>query len=236
MLTASDVRNVSFSKAMGGYKPDEVDVFLEDVENDYLQYEREIKEYKSLIEKLNKEIEDYKASQDSIHNVLLNAQKLADQIIKEAKEKSDEIVNSAESSISAITEHEKELSAAFELKAKERKSALEKELNAMIKAAQNKAEVITKAAEETVAKQQVIFDRLKLETIGFKASITEKYEEHIELLKAIPVELPNDPQAIAKAAALAYENNPEEFAEVNKNISSKTDSDGFKVDEDENNP
>lgn len=89
MLTASEIKKIEFSKSINGFKRDEVEVFLDTVESDYLQFERIIKDYSLKIEQLEAQINDFKVSQDSIQNVLLNAQKLADQIINEAKEKSE---------------------------------------------------------------------------------------------------------------------------------------------------
>lgn len=66
---------------------------------------------------MNKEIETLKSSQNSIQNVLLSAQKLADQIVDEAKQKSEEIIDNAQSNIEVMTAREKELATAFELKA-----------------------------------------------------------------------------------------------------------------------
>ena len=99
MLSATEIRNVKFTKAMGGYKQEEVDVFLDRIETDYNQFDRIIKEYKAKIESMNAEMEGLKNSQNSIQNVLLSAQKLADQIVDEAKQKSAEIINNAQSNI-----------------------------------------------------------------------------------------------------------------------------------------
>ena len=85
MLSSSDIRGISFSKSMHGYKQDEVDVLLDKVEADYEQNERTIRALQDEIERLKNEIEGYKSSQNSIQNVLLNAQRLAAQIVAEAK-------------------------------------------------------------------------------------------------------------------------------------------------------
>ena len=86
MLTSSEIKKIAFTKTINGYKRDEVDVFLDTVESDYLQYERMINDAKQRIAQLEAQIGDFKDSKDSIQTVLLNAQKLADQIITEAKE------------------------------------------------------------------------------------------------------------------------------------------------------
>lgn len=205
MLSIDEIRDVKFSRSMGGYKPDEVDVMLDKVEADYAAFERIIKDYELKVETLNSEIEDYKNSQNSIQNVLVSAQELADRIVKEATEKSENIIKQAENNIKTITAHEKELSSAFELKAQEQKNALEKELAEMVANAQKKADVITAAAEERVNHQQMLFDRLKLEIAAFKTGITNTYKEHIEMLSKLPDSVPADPKYIADVMSASYD-------------------------------
>ena len=242
MLTVAEIRDVKFGRAMGGYKTEDVDVLLDKVEADYAAFERMIKEYELKIETLNSEIEGFKSSQSSIQNVLVSAQSLADKIVKEAKEKSEQIITQAQNSIEAITVHEKELSAAFEIKAQEQKSALDKELKAMIEDAQKKAEIITAGAEEQVKKQQMLFDKLKLEIASFKSGITAKYKEHIELIAKIPDTVPEDPKYIADVLGTEYgkkreikEEKTEEISSVSKTSekTAKKDS-GFAIETAEN--
>lgn len=210
MLTVAEIKEVKFDRAIGGYKPDDVDVFLDKIEADYAAFERIIKEYELKVETLNSEIEGFKNSQSSIQSVLVSAQRLADQIVNEAKERSQEIIKQAENNIISITAREKELSSAFELKAQEQKSTLEKELAEMIKSAQEKAEVITAGAEERVKHQQMLFDRLKLEISAFKTGISAKYKEHIEMLSKLPDSVPADPAYIAEALAASFDKIREE--------------------------
>lgn len=213
MLSAAEIRNVKFTKAMGGYKQEEVDVLLDKIEADYAQFDRAIKEYRAKIEAMNKEIESLKSSQNSIQNVLLSAQKLADQIVDEANQKSEQIVKNAEANIDVITAKEKELATAFELKAQERKAKLENELADMVKTAQIKADSMKAAAEDSVARQQLLYDRLKMEMSAFKAAVSAKYKEHLELLKAMPDVAPMDPKRIAEVVAAAVDKapKPEDF-------------------------
>lgn len=198
MFTASDIKNVTFSSSMRGFKPEEVDIFLDKVEADYHQFEKIVNDYRQKIESLNAEIEALKSSQDSIQNVLVNAQKLADQIVNEAKVKSEEIVAKAETNINVITAQEKELATAFEMKANERKAALQKELDQMVEKANIKAKSIMAAAEDSVKRQQVLFDKLKLEIASFKTSITAKYKEHLSILQEIPDTVDMDPDTLSK--------------------------------------
>ena len=167
MFTSEDIKNVTFSKARGGFNPEEVDVFLDKVEADYLLFEKVSKDYQAKIAELESKVKDLEKAQNSIQNVLLSAQKLAAQIVDEAKEKSDDIIKNAESNITLITAKEKEIATAFEIKAKERKETLEKELEKMVSDAKLKADSITSAAKDSVARQQVLFDKLKIEIAAF---------------------------------------------------------------------
>lgn len=205
MLSVAEIRDIKFSRAMGGYKTEDVDVFLDKIEADYAAFDRIIKEYELKVETLNSEIEGFKNSQSSIQNVLVSAQGLADRIVKEAKDKSEEIIKQAQVNIEAITSHEKELSSAFELKAQEQKNALEKELKAMIENAKKKADDITAVAEERVKHQQMLFDKLKLEIASFKSSISAKYKEHLELFSQIPDSVPGSPEYVAQVLSASYD-------------------------------
>ncbi len=213
MLSTTEIREIKFSRSMGGYKQEEVDVLLDKIEADYARFERLTKEYEARIEALNRENQSLKESQNSIQNVLINAQKLADQIVQDAKTKSQEIVSNAETNISLITAKEKELSSTFELKAKERKDTLEKELADMVKAAQIKADSIKAAAEDSVARQQMLYDKIKMEIAAFKAAVSSKYKEHLEILRELPDEVPSDPKTISKLVSEAVDQapDPEQF-------------------------
>ena len=70
MLSAAEIRNVKFAKSMSGYKQEEVDILLDKIEADYVQYERIVKDFQTKTEELNKEIEELKNSQSSIHQEL----------------------------------------------------------------------------------------------------------------------------------------------------------------------
>lgn len=220
MLSASEIRNVRFSTAMGGYKKEEVDILLDKVESDYEQFERTFKEMNNKINELKGELEDCKNSQGNIQNVLVSAQKFADQIVEEAKAKSAEIIASAQESIEKITAQEKELTSAFDKKAGERKSALESDIEKIIANAEKKQAAVETATQDCVDRQQLLFNKMKMEVAAFKAEITAKYKEHLELLAALPDTVPNDPSEIAEAISLSFDKlptveeyvqNPEDF-------------------------
>lgn len=96
MLTVEQIKNVSFRKAnIGGYRPDDVDTFIDEVVTTVESLKKEKTDLVGKMEILMKRIEEYRQDEDSVHNALLSAQKLADQSVKDAKEKSDAILNDA---------------------------------------------------------------------------------------------------------------------------------------------
>lgn len=229
MFTAEEIKNISFSKSMSGYKPEEVDVFLDKVESDYLNFEKISNEYKAEISRLQNEIDSAEHSKNSIQSVLLSAQKLAEQIVAEAKEKSEEMVRNAEANVAIITAQEKETVTAFEIKAAERKANLESECDAMIKKAKLEADSITAAANDSVQRQQVLFDKLKLEIAAFKSAVTSKYKEHLSVLQEIPDTVSMSPERMAEVitARINVAPNPESF--IAPKTSAADDDNGFSV-------
>ena len=207
MLSAKEIKNACFATALSGYKKDEVDVLLDKVEADYEQFERTLREMNNKINELKTELEDYKNAQGNIQNVLISAQKFADQIVEEAKTKSAEIVSSAHASIEKITAQEKELTTAFDKKASERKDAFQKDMDVIISAAKDRQAAVENATQDCIDRQQLLFNKMKLDTA--------KYKEHLELLASLPDAVPNDPTEIADAIKFEFNKLPsvEEYVE-----------------------
>ena len=213
MLTAKDVKNITFSKQVNGYRREEVDVFLDKVESDYENYERTVSDMAAKIRELESQIEDSKNSEDSIGSVLISAQKLADSIVAKAKEKSAAIIEEAKINLENFKAHEKELSGAFDKKAEERKQSAREALNKIIEEAKINRDKVSEETKKAVQKQTELFNRLKLETVAFKSDLIEKYKHHLELLSKIPDSVPSSPEDIAAAVDLNIDDlsNKEEF-------------------------
>lgn len=96
MLTISDIKNINFRKAnLGGYRPDDVDTFIDEVQTSYDQLLKENAELLRKLEILAKKVEEYRSEEDSIRNALMSAQKVGDASIREAKHKSEVIIKDA---------------------------------------------------------------------------------------------------------------------------------------------
>ena len=96
MLTVDDIKYVSFRKAnIGGYKPEDVDAFIDDVQLSYEKLIEEKTELEKKIQILAEKVKQYRNEEECIKDTLINAQKLSDNAVKEAKIKADSILKDA---------------------------------------------------------------------------------------------------------------------------------------------
>ena len=102
MLTPQDVRAAQFEKNIRGYRTEEVDRFLDKVEEQLKQDEdqaeelrRQIAELTTENQRLHKEMESYEADGDMLKSALINAQRMGENVIREANQKSEEILHRA---------------------------------------------------------------------------------------------------------------------------------------------
>lgn len=209
MYTANDIRNVRFPKQMNGYKQEEVDIFLDGIESDYQQFDSKLAELSAQITKLKQENEDLRISQSSIQNVLISAQKLADQIVGEAKQKAEEIIVEAKVRANEISDGVEEQIASDKREAEQNKQRADAEYAAVMKMTAEKSQEMIAAAHDSVARQQLLFDKLKLDIVNFKSQIMAIYKEHIDAISKLPDEVPFDSARAAEAAAFAYESKPD---------------------------
>lgn len=97
MLTIEEINNISFRKSgVGGYRPDDVDEFIDDVIATIQQLQAEKAELRRKMEILANKIEQYREDEETVRNALLASQKIADSAVKEAKDKATYIVKAAE--------------------------------------------------------------------------------------------------------------------------------------------
>lgn len=102
MLTIEDVKQVSFRKAgLGGYKPEDVDAFIDQV---LITMEQLKKEKSDLVKKMDilaTRVEEYRADEDAVRNAMLASQRVADSTIKSAKAKAAQIIEESENTAKA---------------------------------------------------------------------------------------------------------------------------------------
>ena len=94
MLTIDEIKNISFRKANrgGGYHPDDVDSFIDDVVATFEQMKREKSDLIRKMDILANRIEKYRADEEIVRNALISSQRISDKTIKDANEKAEGIM------------------------------------------------------------------------------------------------------------------------------------------------
>jgi len=209
MLNANELKEWRFSEVRKGYDENEVDELLDKVCEDYISYENLVKTQKSRIEALEKEVSENKTSAQSINTVLISAQKLADSIVADAKKSAEQIVLDANTEAESIKQRTKKALEEIDAVLTEQNNAAQIEVDKMLKEATRKAEGMILAAKDSVAREQILFDKLKGEVAAFKADIKESYKKHLESLSKLPDEVPFNAEQSAEAVEEIINNEPD---------------------------
>ena len=108
MLSLEDVRNVSFRKAkFGGYKPEDVDAFIDDLQVSYEKLLHERSDMLSKIEKMRSFIGKCQSSDGAIKDVILNAQRVAEKSLADAEAETQNMIDEATKSSQKMIEDAK---------------------------------------------------------------------------------------------------------------------------------
>lgn len=218
--TGDYIRSVKFDYAMRGYKVADVEMFLDEVASDVdkliaqnralgerlsvLMKEREINANSQGIAPEPTPVPETPKSDDSnnieqVQNILISAQRFSDQIINEAKEKATTMLYEANTKSKEIDEKVANVLAAFEKDIAERRANADAEISKMLIDAAAKAEGIITAAHDSVARQQLLFDKLRVEVSEFKKRLFDNHKQQLEILQQIPDSVPYDPEHAARA-------------------------------------
>lgn len=95
-LIPKDIKKRDFKKSLRGYEVDEVDAFLETVSS---HYEKLLVDNKNLTEKVKSlmaDIEIYKENESNLQRAIIKAQDIAEEVIQNAKKRSEIIIKEAE--------------------------------------------------------------------------------------------------------------------------------------------
>lgn len=96
MITAQDIREKAFDRAVRGYDMEMVDEFLDEIADDFVEMQKENAALKSKMRVLAEKIEEYRQTEDSMRLALLSAQKMSAQIEAEAKERAEKLLREAQ--------------------------------------------------------------------------------------------------------------------------------------------
>lgn len=157
MITASDIRNKRFEKAAFGYKQEDIDEFLIDLEKELTDIDSERDEANNKIQILADKVREYMRDEDAVKDALLGAQKQAHHVIADANEKAEQILSEAQQKADALIDEA----------TRQHEIAMEK----------NRAEVV-KEREALILAQQQVSD--------FKKALFDMYKNHLELISSMP--------------------------------------------------
>ena len=185
MLTPQDVRAAQFEKNIRGYRTEEVDRFLDKVEEQLKQDEdqaeelrRQIAELTAENQRLHKEMESYEADGDMLKSALINAQRMGENVIREANQKSEEILH----------------------RANLRGDDIIRDANELLQKASDRADEIINEANEKKLAEEREYDRVRLEVTRFKSDVLNLYRSHVESLSRLPECQKEEPAAEEPAA------------------------------------
>ncbi len=102
MLTPNDISSKKFEKSAFGYKPEEVDAFLSEIIGSYTEMYKEKNAAEEKLLVLAEKLEEYRANEDSLKTVLLGAQKLGENIVRDSKAKAEVMLADAENQVKQV--------------------------------------------------------------------------------------------------------------------------------------
>ena len=95
-ITSKDIKKRDFKKGLRGYDSNEVDAFLDTVSSHYEKLIVENKNQTDKIKSLQSDIEIYKENETNLQKAIIKSQDLGEEIVINAKKKAEMIIKEAE--------------------------------------------------------------------------------------------------------------------------------------------
>ena len=159
MISASEIHELRFEKAAFGYKQEDIDEFLNRLEDEVDAAQRELEDKDNKIQVLADKVREYMRDEDALKDALFGAQKEGHRIVADANEKAEEIIASA----------------------KEKADAIIDEVTVQHDA------LIEKNEAEIEAERQKLADARK-QVANFKKTLIVMYKDHLKMLSSMPEE------------------------------------------------
>ena len=176
MLTPRGVHSGQCEKSVRGCRIEEVDRFLDRVEEQLKASAGEVDRLQQQIgqlqgenQRLSKETEDYRADGEIMKSALINAQRIGENVIREANQKAEEIIH----------------------KANLRSDDIIRDANDLLQKATDRADEIVREASDQRMLEEREYERVRLEVTRFKADVLNLYRSHVESLSRLPEYAPD---------------------------------------------
>ena len=108
MITPADIEYKEFTKAVRGYKEEEVDAFLDLIIVDMENLIRENKKLKADLEKAKNQVNQHVTTETSVYETLEAAKSLMNDIAASAERRAEVLLKNAELEASLITKEARE--------------------------------------------------------------------------------------------------------------------------------
>jgi len=95
-LTPLDIRHKEFRRAVRGYSDEDVDVFLDEVADEFERVFQQNIELQERIERLEQQVQQYESLRETLQNTLVSAQQQADETKANAHKEAELILKDAE--------------------------------------------------------------------------------------------------------------------------------------------
>ena len=192
MLTPQDVRTVQFEKNLRGYRTEDVDRFLDKVEEQLEQNDQQAEQLRKQIaeltaenQRLHRELQSFEEDGEVLKSALINAQRMGENVIREANQKADDIIH----------------------RANLRGDDIIHDANELLQKAGDRADEIVSEANDKRLAQEREYERVRLEVTRFKSEVLKLYRNHVESLSNLPEYHPEDAAAEAPAKEQPAEGN-----------------------------
>lgn len=159
MISASEIHELRFEKAAFGYKQEDIDEFLNKLEEEVEIAQKELEDSSNKIQVLADKVREYMRDEDALKDALLGAQKEGHRIIADANAQAEEIIANAKEKADAMMEE------------------VTVQHDALIE--KNEAEIEEEHKKLAAAKKQVA---------EFKKALFDMYKEHLGMISAMPEE------------------------------------------------
>lgn len=157
MITARDIMTQQFEQVKMGYKPEDVDNFLQALANQTAELLNEREGTEEKIQVLVDSIRQYKSEEDAVKDAVITAHKQARSILDEAQQKAAEIISEAQQRAEMIIS------------------------DANIKS----DEIVGDTADRAKREEKHLLE-MQNATKEFKRNIIEMYRAHFELIANLP--------------------------------------------------
>lgn len=194
MKTPEQIRDMEFqSSPMGGYKKSDVDLFLEEMAAEVEALMKQKLEADRKLQESAKNSPEAALSSAGIQNVLVNAQRVAEQLTDDARKKAEAIITDANLKLTEAGIKAQEIMSEAERNATLLGKTAEAEATKIIADAVKRAEEISASSKRNVEEQQMLLDKLKAEAVEFKKNVALKADAIKELMADLPDEAPTVP-------------------------------------------